>query len=256
METLQSNIWEEKNLTEPETNYSNNIASEPNIITNDTEIDSTPNLCEDIGSEEQKRLQHNDRSRTYRLKNQAKIKEIRQHYYQTHPTYNEAYYERKKEIIKAKSNKYYYKNEKSKKKYRIDNERRIRDYNKQYYVANKQKLIAYRIDYCNKRRATDIGFRLAGNLRGRLTKAIRRNQKIGSAVNDLGCSMEAFKSYISSKFQPEMSWENYGEWHLDHIKPLSSFNLEDRIQFLIACHYTNYQPLWKIDNIRKSNKII
>ncbi len=51
-----------------------------------------------------------------------------------------------------------------------------------------------------------------------------------------------------------MSWDNYGEWHLDHIRPLSSFDIADRAQFLIAAHYTNYQPLWAADNISKGSR--
>lgn len=77
----------------------------------------------------------------------------------------------------------------------------------------------------------------------------------GSAVRDLGCTLPEFVLYISQKFQPGMDWNNYGSWHLDHIKPLSLFNLLNRDEFLVACHYTNYQPLWARDNIRKSNKV-
>lgn len=49
--------------------------------------------------------------------------------------------------------------------------------------------------------------------------------RVGSAVRDLGCSIEFLKSYLESKFTGNMSWENQGEWYIDHIKPLSSFNL-------------------------------
>jgi hypothetical protein len=52
-----------------------------------------------------------------------------------------------------------------------------------------------------------------------------------------------------------MSWANYGEWHIDHKTPLSSFNLQDREQFLKAVHYTNLQPLWALDNLRKNDKL-
>jgi len=86
--------------------------------------------------------------------------------------------------------------------------------------------------------------------------AIRNKTKTGSAVRDLGCSMEQFLYYIEGLFQPGMTWDNYGKggWHLDHIRPLSSFNLENPEEFKLAAHYTNLQPLWEFDNLKKSNK--
>jgi len=121
-----------------------------------------------------------------------------------------------------------------------DNPERKESYNS--YFVNRQK--------------TDINFRLASNLRKRLS-AVVRGQKRGSAVRDLGCSVEKFRKHIESLFKRGMSWGNYGlhGWHLDHKIPLSIFDLSDRKQFLKACHYTNLQPLWAIDNIKKSNKI-
>ena len=101
-----------------------------------------------------------------------------------------------------------------------------------------------------------MGFRLTESLRKRMARIIRRDQRAGSAIKDLGCSIEELKKYFESKFQKYMTWENYGQfgWHVDHIKPLSNFDLTDRKQFLEACHYTNLQPLWWKENIRKSNK--
>lgn len=82
---------------------------------------------------------------------------------------------------------------------------------------------------------------------------LKNNQKTGSAVSDLGCSVSDFKQYLESKFQLGMNWENYGTfgWHIDHIKPLSSFDLTNRLQFLEACHFTNLQPLWASENRQK-----
>ncbi len=72
----------------------------------------------------------------------------------------------------------------------------------------------------------------------------------------IGCSWIDFKIYLESKFTEGMSWDNYGKWHIDHIVPLSSFDLSDPVQLEKACHYTNLQPLWAKDNLKKSNKII
>jgi hypothetical protein len=85
--------------------------------------------------------------------------------------------------------------------------------------------------------------------------SIRNNQKVGSAVRDLGCSIEELKFYLETQFQEGMSWDNYSlnGWHIDHIVPLTYFDLTDRDQLLKACHYTNLQPLWAEDNHRKYN---
>ena len=137
-------------------------------------------------------------------------------------------------------------------------------YNKAYYVANVDKIKAtdkaYRaanLDkikaYQNNRLKTDIQYKLSKSLRSRLNKALQGNYKIGSAVKDLGCSIVELQMYLESKFQSGMTWDNHGfyGWHIDHIKPLASFDLTDRAQLLLACHYTNLQPLWAIDNLSK-----
>jgi len=85
--------------------------------------------------------------------------------------------------------------------------------------------------------------------------AIKKNYKSGSAVSDLGCSIDEFKKHLECQFLGEMSWDNYGKgdgkWNIDHIKPLNTFDLSDRDQFLQACHYTNMRPLWHADNIKR-----
>jgi len=105
--------------------------------------------------------------------------------------------------------------------------------------------------YQNKRFKTDIDYKLRSNLRSRLCQAIRNNQKSGSAVKDLGCSIKYLKQHLEAHFKKGMTWKNYGEWHIDHIKPLAAFDLTDRKQFLEACHYTNLQPLWAEENLKK-----
>ena len=134
--------------------------------------------------------------------------------------------------------------------------REYRQKNRDYYLENKEQMDKYRQSYRNKRRKEDIGYKIRTNLRGRLWHAIKSGQKSGSAVRDLGCSIEELTQYLEPQFQPGMSWENYGEWHLDHLTPLSSFDLTDREQLLKACHYTNLQPLWKKDNLAKGDRII
>lgn len=116
-----------------------------------------------------------------------------------------------------------------------------------------------RRDYSSRRRKEDPQFRLKESLRSRLNLALRNNFKSGSAVKDLGCSINEFEKHLESKFQPGMTWENYGKepesWNIDHIMPLSAFDLTKRQHTVLACHYLNLQPLWFKDNVIKGNKI-
>jgi len=125
-------------------------------------------------------------------------------------------------------------------------------YYKKYKELNKQTLAKKAKDYKNN----NLHRKISLALRNRLFSALKNNQKIGSAVQDLGCSVNEFKTYLESLFQPGMTWDNWSKdgWHIDHIKPLSSFDLTDRNELLEACHYTNLQPLWAKDNLRKSNR--
>ncbi len=120
----------------------------------------------------------------------------------------------------------------------------------------KEKLLAYTRKYRKEKYNKDTNFRLSMRLRGRIVDALRSGLKAGSAIDDLGCSIDDLKSYLESKFQKGMNWGNWGVsgWHIDHIKPISSFDLTDRSQFVRACHFTNLQPLWSIDNLKKGNK--
>jgi len=108
-----------------------------------------------------------------------------------------------------------------------------------------------------KRYQEDISCRLKSILRARLSSALSNDQKSGSSVQDLGCSIPELRVHLESKFQTGMTWENWGKgeecWNIDHIMPLSAFNLSDRQHFLLACNYLNLQPLWKTDNLKKSD---
>jgi hypothetical protein len=67
----------------------------------------------------------------------------------------------------------------------------------------------------------------------------------------LGCTLAELRAHLEAQFQPGMTWANYGAWHVDHRRPLSSFDLSDPAQVVVACHHSNLQPLWAVDNIRK-----
>jgi len=152
---------------------------------------------------------------------------------------------------------------------------RSKEYNSDYYQNNKERLnkasrkryqenkgsLPDRSEknkkYYNNRYKNDINFKIKVNLRNRLNNAIKNNQKTGSAVSDLGCSIDEFKIHIEAQFQKGMTWGNWSKkgWHIDHIKPLVSFDLANREEFLKAVHYSNLQPLWATDNLKKSDSI-
>lgn len=107
-----------------------------------------------------------------------------------------------------------------------------------------------------KRYHSDPLYRLSYDLRIRLWQALNGQRREGSAVRDLGCTLDELKEHLESQFQPGMNWENWGRrgWHIDHIRPLASFDLSDKRQLREACHFTNLQPLWWRDNLRKAAK--
>jgi hypothetical protein len=158
---------------------------------------------------------------------------------------NLTHYYNNKEAILAQQKEYF---EQNKEKIHV----RHRKYNAEYYEKNKQQINTKRAEYEKKRKQTDINFFLRKRLRTRLASAIRDNVKVGSAVDDLGCSIQDFKVYLEYKFYDDMSWENKSEWEIDHIIPLASFDLSDPEQLKKACHYTNLQPLWKKDHTKKT----
>lgn len=109
-------------------------------------------------------------------------------------------------------------------------------------------------DYSKTRYKNDVLYRLARLLRNRFRMALKNSAKTGSALSYLGCSIEELRAHLEKQFKSKMSWKNYGKWHIDHIKPLSSFDLSKKEQCEKALHYTNLQPLWAIDNIKKGAK--
>src|ERR1035437_951815 len=179
--------------------------------------------------------------REYYLRNHGRMLKYGHNYNSTH----------KRERLEYKK-QYDFKNKERIKKYYSENKDKIKKYGKSWRIKNKGKIN----EYHKNRRHADIKYKITCSLRTRLNMAIKKNFKVGSAVRDLGCSIGEFKSYIGSKFQDGMTWNNYGRsgWHIDHIIPLSSFNLGNRDEFLKACHYTNLQPLWARDNLSKGRK--
>ena len=131
----------------------------------------------------------------------------------------------------------------------------------------KEKRAKQRIHF-RKRYRIDVEYKIRKTLRTRLWEALQKNKyssyiKVGSHIGDLGCTTKYLREYLESKFYPHpktgeiMTWKNWGVhgWHIDHIIPLSAFNLTDKNQLQKAVHYTNLQPLWAEENLAKNNRI-
>lgn len=126
---------------------------------------------------------------------------------------------------------------------------------KEYRVANAEAKRRRDAAYVLRRLKADPIFALTYSVRNRVGTAFRqrRIQKGGKTHEMLGCDWAHLKLHIEQQFQPGMSWENRSEWHIDHIIPLASAKTAEDLERL--CHYTNLQPLWAADNIRKGAKI-
>ena len=113
-------------------------------------------------------------------------------------------------------------------------------------------------EYYNKRYYNDPKFRIMANLRARLYMALKRQglQKTTATIKLCGCSLEKLKQHLESQFTDGMSWNNKGDWHIDHIKPCAAFDLSDVEEQKKCFHYTNLQPLWALDNMRKGAKYV
>ena len=125
---------------------------------------------------------------------------------------------------------------------------------KEYHVKNRER----KKEYERNKYKSDINNKLSLLLRGRIRHAMKGGQKPASAVKDMGCTVQELRVHLESQFKDGMTWENHGVfgWHIDHKKPLAMFNLANRESFLQACHYTNLQPLWWVDNVKKGSRYI
>ena len=191
-----------------------------------------------------------------------------------HQKRGQKYYQLNKDEIKLRTKKWrennneyykesmkkYFKNNKerllkeNKKRYELNKEK-ILEKCKEYRKANKQKYKEYSKEYQKQRRKKDQLFKLKSNLRTRTSQAFRNKgySKNTKTQDMLGVDWEVAKQHIERQFKKGMSWDNYGEWHIDHIIPLASANTPERLKKL--CHYTNLQPMWAVDNLIKSDSI-
>jgi hypothetical protein len=163
-----------------------------------------------------------------------------------------------KERIKEQKKEYYKANKEHKKQYRKEyyqaNKEQVKEQVKEYRKDNREKLNKYGLEYEKRERLKNPLFKMKKNLRTRTWAAFRNKgyDKNNKTQEILGADWEVCKAHIERQFKERMNWGNQGEWHIDHIIPLSSVNTQKELTTL--CNYQNLQPLWAKDNIEKSAK--
>lgn len=142
-------------------------------------------------------------------------------------------------------------------RYRQRNREKIREKARQWRIENKDKIRLYCKKYMAKKRKTDRLFALKHDVRTRIRYALSSQsaRKMHRTIDLVGCSVSHLASHLESLFRPGMSWDNRGEWHVDHIIPVAKFDLADPEQQAAAFHYTNLQPLWAEENRIKSDRV-
>jgi bacterioferritin-associated ferredoxin len=162
------------------------------------------------------------------------------------------------EKVKERRKKAYQKNkefEKEKsKRWRKANPEWAKESKDKWKKENIEHVRKYRNKYQNKRRENDPLYKLVRSCRNRVSQSLNRRgyTKKSKTYKILGCSYEMFIKYLETQFSEGMSIDNYGEWELDHIIPISAADNEEEA-IALNC-YKNFQPLWKKENLLKADK--
>jgi len=229
-----------------------------------------------------------EKRKIYVKNHKKEISEVRKVYYQNHKEERKIYIKNnEKKILKnakiyrknhgkkiSKTNKIWRENHKEEitKKRKIDYQKNKKEINKKARERRKTKEYKKSMNnYCRNKRKADIHFQIRCNLGKGIPSALKGKNKSISTMKLLGRDIDFFWNYLEAQFFGRsrkiidkndniiievMTRHNYGKkgWVLDHIKPRSLFDLTDPAQIAMCFHYTNYQPLWAEDNLRKGNK--
>jgi hypothetical protein len=150
----------------------------------------------------------------------------------------------------------------------IKNKEKVKAKQAQYRIEHRDEILARQKAYQRANRALinktiknrlkiDVNFKLREMIRCRIKTALARGSKSSTSEILTGCKIDFLRNYIESMFTDGMSWENHGisGWHIDHIIPCASFDLTDIEQQKKCFHYTNLQPLWAAENLRKGDRM-
>jgi hypothetical protein len=178
-------------------------------------------------------------------------KEKAKQYYSFNKEKYANYYQANREKIIVRDRKKYSKNSEYYKQIAKDHYHN----NKQHYKLKARTRCSKNSEYYKHKRNTNPSYRLASNLRARMYSAFKVSKVKKSNKTEilLGCTIQEARKHIESQFLEGMSWENYSlfTWHIDHIKPVNTFDLTDTEQQKQCFHYTNLRPLWAKDNLSR-----
>jgi hypothetical protein len=186
-----------------------------------------------------------------RQRQNSRLKEIRRPYAEL--TLEE------KEKQKIRSTAHYWHNREKvlaqKKAYREANLEAVRERERMWRRSNPEKRAAW-IKKAYKKQESTPELKLRHRLRGRIADVLRRKRIIKSAstLSLLSCDLDWLMAWLEVQFKPGMTWDNYGAWHVDHIKPCDRFTLVDPLEQRKCFHWTNLQPLWALENNSKNNR--
>lgn len=164
--------------------------------------------------------------------------------------YRKNYYKLNIEKEKTKAMTHYINNNPNYKQKKIMTIEERREKHKIWRLENKEVYNKKRNKWFKIYKQTNLNYVISHKLRNRIGYL----KKSSSAIKELGCSIDEFKTYIESKFKQGMTWDNWTRtgWHMDHIIPLYKFDLQNLEEFKEATHYSNLQPLWAKENLIKN----
>lgn len=192
----------------------------------------------------------------YYARNKDKIKAYTKKYYRLHKlklvALAKIYCQKNKDKIKQ----YIQTHKEESKKYRRKHQPEINKNRKRYVTRNRSRINDLFRKWKYKKYHSDPCFKIVALQRYRIWICIKRSQAIkkSKSMDLLGCTSEQLKKHLEVLWTEGMDWRNYGKygWHVDHIKPLCSFDLTDKDQQKTAFHFTNLQPMWAEDNLNKN----
>jgi hypothetical protein len=186
----------------------------------------------------------------YYAENAQKLKDRSKDWYQSHLEYRKDYDAKRRVLISSKTSVYM-------KEYYLKNRDSILEKNRENRFTERYKKM--KTENHKKKFATDPQYKISVALRGRMNSYFRNGKtvKLDATMKLLGCDLSTVRFHLEKQFKEGMTWKNHNSqgWHIDHIKPLASFDLMKIEEQRKAFHYTNLQPLWAFENLSKGSKI-